>query len=111
LGSNQKPKGLKEITLKIPKITAVAFGVFIGITVLMIALPIFEINSLTASITANPDIPSYKFTESINLWKLYQVTAFQPASYIFLIVTIIIGIVFGAQIVQMNYKLQPKDNA
>lgn len=95
--------------MKIPKLTIVAFSVFVAITIILVVLPNFEINSLRANMSANPDIPSYKFTESISMWQLYQVIAFQPASYIFFIVSVIILIVAVAQIVQMNYNLKPKN--
>jgi len=94
--------------LKINKITVIVFAVFLAITILLYELPIYQINSLTASISTNPDIPAYKFQEQIDLWKLYQVTAFQPASYILALVTIILGVVFVAQLVQLNYRINVK---
>jgi preprotein translocase subunit SecG len=98
--------------MKINKITTIAFAVFLAITIILIEFPIYQINNLTASISTNPDIPAYKFTEQIDIWKLYQATAFQPASYVLAIVTIIIAIVFVAQLVQLNYRInvRPVEN-
>jgi len=94
--------------MKVSKLTIVTFAVFLGISILLGALPKYQIDSLTASISTNPDIPAYKFTEQINLWKLYQVTAFEPAFRIIGIITIIIGVVLIAQFVYMNYNVKPK---
>lgn len=95
--------------VKINKITLVTFCIFVAITILVIELPTYQINSLKANMANNPDLPSYKFEEAIQLWRLYEATAFQPASYILILVTIIIMIVFIAQTVHMNFAFKPKD--
>lgn len=94
--------------MKIPKITVVAFAVFVAISVIFTLLPDFEINSIQGSITTNPDVPSYKFQEAISLWKIYKVTIFQPASYIMYVVTIVLAIVLVAQLVTVNFAFTTK---
>ncbi len=90
--------------MRIPKITVVAFTVFLTITILVVLLPNYEINSIQNSIGTG-NVADYKLTEAIDLWNIYKITFFQPASYIFFVITVILAIVLLAQMFAWNLKL------
>lgn len=95
--------------MRIPKFTVVVFGILVGLTILFIFLPDYQIKSIEINAADNPEIPYYKFDEAIQLWKIWKVTIFQPASLILIIVTIIVAVIMIAQLIAINYKLAAKD--
>jgi hypothetical protein len=93
--------------LKIDKLTIVAFSVFLALSILFTVLPDYQIQSIRSSIGSG-DVPDYKLTEAIELWQIYKFTVFEPAAFIFYIITVILAVVLIVRLVQLNYTFAPK---
>ena len=87
--------------MKIPKFPLIFTAISLAISIILTVFPDFVISYIKSNMTS--DIPSYKFTEAIQMWQISKVTIFQPLSYVFYIVTIIIFVYAVFKWITMNY--------
>ena len=88
--------------MKIPKWSLIFAFMALAVGLILTLLPDFVVGYIEANMSS--DVPSYKFAEAIELWKINKVAIFQPLSYLFYVVAAVLFIYALAKWAYLNYE-------
>lgn len=90
--------------MKVPKIVLSVAIIFFVLNIIFMWFPTFAIGQIQASKDVYNSVPNYKLDEAIQMWRIWQITIFQPLTVVFSIIFFLLLVYSCVYIVVSYYK-------